>query len=135
MRGAIAPRTRLSAGTLPSSSCPTLSRNMKPLLVQVVNTSAQPVLVRDVDNPARQPFQATVFISISDGVPAGSALLDVPSGRQLVIEYVSASVQLPTGQKVQELRVEPKQGSTRLSQGSRPGGQAPSRRSGVRFFP
>ena len=85
------------------------------LHVKVVNTPTAPALVRDVDNPARQPFQPNVGITIGDGAPAGGALLDVPSGKQLVIEYVSASVQLPTGQKVRELRVATLQGSTVLS--------------------
>lgn len=43
---------------------------------------ASPILVRDLDNPARQPFQMQVT--------ADTNLVTVPTGKLLVIEYVSA---------------------------------------------
>ena len=44
------------------------------------------VLMRDADLPARQPFQATVVVTLNNfrnqGVP-------IPSGKRLVVEYVT----------------------------------------------
>src|SRR5262249_14339238 len=56
--------------------------------VSVANTPT----VRDQDNPARQPFQKTFRFT----VPVGNGvivqrLIDVPAGKRLVIEWVSAS--------------------------------------------
>src|SRR5437899_11619632 len=70
--------------------------------VNVVNTTASPVPVRDVDNPARQPFQAEAMGGFADGasttgdIPIGA----VPAGKRLVIEHVSAFGRMLPTQKV-----------------------------------
>jgi hypothetical protein len=56
--------------------------------VQVVNTA--PVPTRDADNPARQPFHATRFFSMTTGEPDQTATIPVPAGKRLIIEHVSA---------------------------------------------
>ena len=68
--------------------------------VLVANPSTDPVLVRDVDNPAPEPFQTTVLVSVSEGNAVGSESMAIPPGKQLVVEHVSAVVSLPIGQKV-----------------------------------
>jgi len=70
--------------------------------VNVVNTTASPVPVRDVDNPAKQPFQAEVVGGFADGASSTGdiTIATVPAGKRLVIEHVSAfGTMLPT-QKV-----------------------------------
>ena len=57
--------------------------------VQVGNDTNNPVLVRDVDNPALLPFTQEFFITIPDGQFQGTAKLAVDPGVRLVIEYVS----------------------------------------------
>jgi hypothetical protein len=67
-------------------------------LVQVVNTSANPVPNRDQDNPAQQPFQ---FLAQPDTRGTGQNQVEtdfnVPAGKRLVIEYVSAGIAAGTG--------------------------------------
>ena len=59
--------------------------------VNVANTTASPVPVRDVDNPARQPFHAHVTGGFADGASTtgGTLIPTVPAGKLLVIEHVS----------------------------------------------
>ena len=58
--------------------------------VQVVNGLESPVLGRDVDEPARQPFQRTALITFPAGQGTATHEFDVPATSRLVIEYVSA---------------------------------------------
>jgi len=58
------------------------------------NTASSPLYTRDVDNPARRPFQTTLCLTASFGQPASScgsttSQYAVPSDRRLVIEFVS----------------------------------------------
>ncbi len=55
--------------------------------------------VCDVDNPARQPFQAAVEISMPDGTGGQNGFVTVPANKRLVIEYASGEAFMPTGQK------------------------------------
>jgi hypothetical protein len=57
--------------------------------VTVTNPKSNPVLIRDVDNDARRPFQ----VSFSIGQ---STLPTVPAGKIFVIEYISGQVRLPS---------------------------------------
>ena len=59
--------------------------------VNVVNTPASPMPVRDVDNPARQPFQAEALGGFADGASTTGDILitTVPAGKLLLIEHVS----------------------------------------------
>jgi len=75
--------------------------------VQVGNDIAHPVPVRDVDNPARQPFQAGGFAPFSaNETNVIVNIATVPTGKRLVIEHVSVSCSLPTGQKMVEADLE-----------------------------
>src|SRR5437899_6396572 len=73
-----------------------------PTNVNVVNTTASPVPVRDVDNPARQPFQAEAVGGFADGASTTGDITigAVPAGKRLVIEYVSAFGRMLPTQKV-----------------------------------
>lgn len=70
--------------------------------VVVVNTAAEPVPARDVDNPAREPFQRFLVGQVDDGeINAGDSVsFSVPAGKRLVIEYVSLLGVVPAGQKL-----------------------------------
>lgn len=57
--------------------------------VQVGNTATNPIQVRDVDNPARQPFQKAFTVTLPAGTAFGTESFQVPAGKRLVIEYVS----------------------------------------------
>jgi len=76
-----------------------LAENIKPLLVTVVNDSTTPVPVRDIDNPARQPFQIEQIATIRNAESSWAEFVAVPIGKRLVIEYVSVFIALPAGQK------------------------------------
>ena len=65
------------------------------------NSGANPVLVRDVDNPARRPFQIMLCGGGKNGVsfcnlpvlgaPGAPSAFVVPPGQQLVLRFVSGS--------------------------------------------
>ena len=54
-----------------------------PLMAQV-----RAALVQDVDQPARAPFQATVTVNANNFT---NTAVSIPSGKRLVIDYVSLS--------------------------------------------
>jgi hypothetical protein len=54
---------------------------------------ALPLEVRDPDNPARQPVQASISCTISNRF-CTSDILTVPAGKRLVIEYASVQMQV-----------------------------------------
>jgi hypothetical protein len=58
------------------------------------------VYVRDVDNPARRPFQQELTWQNDPTQLGGGASFTVPPGKRLVIEYVSANVVISTGEVV-----------------------------------
>jgi hypothetical protein len=62
--------------------------------VQVANTAQAPVLGRDVDEPARQPFQRSGVLSFAAGETTSTVEFTVPANKRLVIEYVSAKITL-----------------------------------------
>ena len=55
-----------------------------------VAQAVQAALMRDVDNPAFQPFQAATSGRIFRGGYQSSVIAQVADGKRLVIEYVSA---------------------------------------------
>ena len=60
--------------------------------VTVGNTASSPVLVRDVDNPARHPFQKLLCSGLANFACQGAPpSFTVDSGKQLVIEFVAWS--------------------------------------------
>lgn len=67
-------------------------------LVQVANTSANPIPNRDQDNPAQQPFQVLAQPDTrGSGGTRAEQDFGVPGGKRLVIEYVSAGIAAGTG--------------------------------------
>ncbi len=64
------------------------------------NAANAPALVRDVDNPARHPYNSQVFLSWTPGNNVASADIGtVPAGKRLVLEYVAAEASIPQGQQ------------------------------------
>jgi hypothetical protein len=57
--------------------------------VKLVSSKAA-IPTRDVDQPARNPFQAKVRIDLPPGQCCENGFVDVPAGKRLVIEYASA---------------------------------------------
>src|SRR5437899_3945 len=95
--------------------------------VNVVNTTASPVPVRDVDNPARQPFQAEAMGGFADGASTTGDITigAVPAGKRLVIEYVSVFGTMLPGQKMIRASIQTEDVSIYLRispQGSNAGG-------------
>jgi hypothetical protein len=68
--------------------------------VQVVNAASGPLLVTVASTPTKRPFQARVNLQIPDGANADSKNLDIPAGKRLVIENVSALTFGPQGQSL-----------------------------------
>ena len=58
---------------------------------------ASPLIVRDLDNPARQPVQKSSFCSAGIGFGCSATIYTVPAGKRLVIEYVSMSANVAPG--------------------------------------
>jgi hypothetical protein len=70
--------------------------------VQVGNTAANPVLMRDVDRSSKTPYNAKILVPIADGQDFvfSDPSLVVPAGKRLVIKYASVDVEVPVGQVV-----------------------------------
>jgi hypothetical protein len=66
--------------------------------VQVANAASGPLAVVVTSTAVRRPFQARVNLQIADGANADSKHLDIPAGKRLVIENVSALTFGPQGQ-------------------------------------
>jgi hypothetical protein len=100
----------LSSATqaVPSPPSPTNVNVVNTPNVNVVNTTASPVPVRDVDNPARQPFEAQVMGGFADGASTTGeiSIATVPAGKRLVIEYVSVFGAMLTGQKMVSVEID-----------------------------
>src|SRR5687767_2149192 len=61
---------------------------------------ASPLMVRDLDNPARQPVQASITCHMGNPMVAcgQTVIYVVPQGKRLVIEYASMNATIPEGQ-------------------------------------
>ncbi len=71
--------------------------------VNIGNPAASPVPVRDVDNPARQPFQWPFVWSVAPGsFDEFSPFVTVPAGKRLVIETISVQA---TADVVSHIRI------------------------------
>jgi hypothetical protein len=70
-----------------------------PLFAAPGGGTVTPMLVKDVDQAARQPFQFTaMYDSVQNGENAGnSSAFTVPAGKRLVIEQVSVRLVTPGG--------------------------------------
>ena len=74
---------------------------MHALLVQVANDSTQPIPARDTENPARAAFTVQVSCAATGIVfCAGTFPFTVPLGKRMVIETVTAQLEVPSGQRV-----------------------------------
>jgi hypothetical protein len=71
--------------------------------VSVVNPTTSPVPVRDVDNAARQPFEAAFICYFAGSTFCQNTGITVPSGKQLVIEFVSIEISTETTLKAKRL--------------------------------
>jgi hypothetical protein len=61
--------------------------------------SKTPLSVRDIDEPALQPFQQEIGINLADGIGEGEApSAAVPAGKRFVVDFISAQASLPAGQ-------------------------------------
>jgi hypothetical protein len=72
------------------------------IAVTTTNVSAatiRPALVRDVDNGALEPFRVRVEIAFS-ALGQSVDLVTVPAGKRLVVEHISWSASVPTGQQI-----------------------------------
>ena len=80
------------------------SVNIDPSGNTVKIDSAAPVAVRDVDNPARQPFFYSGYQGFSDGAQSSNpfSLPPVPAGKILVVEYINFRGRMLIGQKMVE---------------------------------
>lgn len=71
--------------------------NMPTVGIDSLNNTVK--LLRDPENPARQPFAQQWDVSFPDGASGASTpYLAVPSIKSLVIEYASVNCSLPAGQ-------------------------------------
>ena len=92
----------LSASSPPSNvnvvNTPTVGIDPAKNTVQVANSASGPLAVAITNTPVRRPFQARVNLTIPDGANAASDRVNVPAGKRLVIENVSALTFGPQGQ-------------------------------------
>ena len=64
------------------------------------NTATNPLLVRDMDNPARMPYTDALSVAIGNGSSGNTFnFAMVPSGKLLVIEFVSIQAGMPSMQR------------------------------------
>ncbi len=83
--GVVAP----SAGHAQSATSSSDITAPAPQNVVITNTSANPALVRNLDEPTRRPFQQKISVDIFGGGHNGSSSVAVPIGKQLVIQHIS----------------------------------------------
>jgi len=67
--------------------------------VQVGNTPGNPVLVQNVSELKHEVFQENLFCNIENDYYC-TISFEVPKGKHLVIEYISAYAYLPIGQQI-----------------------------------
>src|ERR1043166_6788949 len=68
--------------------------------VRVSNAALGATVIRDVENGARDPVQKEVILNIANGSDfEPKNFLTVPVGKRLVIESVTAEVELPSSQR------------------------------------
>ncbi len=68
--------------------------------------TSNPVLVRDVDNPARQPFEGSTSLVVVFGqTQALGHFITVPAGKVLIVEHVSADALLAGNDRLVSLAI------------------------------
>jgi hypothetical protein len=89
--------------------------------------TTNPLPVRDVDNPARQPFQEHRTIYIADGTYSNSVdFTMVPANKREVIEFVSVLGLMPPGQSLRRVGITVGDNSLTYSIGFEPRGPCPN---------
>ena len=78
------------AGSVSVSNTPNVNIANSPT-VTLNNSAANPLMVRDVDNPARQAFQNQISFNVPQASLTCLPIATVPGGKRLVIEYASLS--------------------------------------------
>lgn len=74
------------------------------MYLAVPASGAAQTIVRDVDAPARQPFQSQLANQVlSESQPIPFVLASVPLGKRLVVEHVSLRVVVPSTMQKQSL--------------------------------
>jgi hypothetical protein len=74
-------------------------------LVQVTNTSANPVIGQDVDSPGRSPYYQTVSCYSASTNQCEAFFPAVPANMRLVVQYINSSVDTPTALQSAEFDV------------------------------
>jgi hypothetical protein len=64
-------------------------------LVQITNTSANPVINQDMDSPGRNPYYQTASC-VSNTSQCAAQFPQVPPNKRLVVQYFESSVDTPT---------------------------------------
>jgi hypothetical protein len=65
-------------------------------LVQVTNTSTNPVVNQDVDSPGRSPYYQTVGCYSSSTNQCTASFTTVPANKRLVVQFIASSIDTPT---------------------------------------
>lgn len=82
-------------------SAPILAQQSGVWNVGIRTNATTPILVRDVDNAAHQPFQASAEVDVSNGFEGENGnLATVPAGKLLIMEHIGAQGFGPSGQKM-----------------------------------
>lgn len=100
----------LLVALLIAALAPKATRGVVASLVQVANTSANPVPNRDIDNGPRQGvtlFAQTSgninFVPLLDlGDPANPTPYSVPAGKRLLVQFISGRFQTPAGAHISD---------------------------------
>lgn len=79
---------------LPVTGTVDIGNTPLPVTIAGDTTVSGTVKTQDVDNPARQPWQHKFTLPVSEGTVVTCDSADVPAGKLLVIEYVSANEDL-----------------------------------------
>ena len=95
--GTTSPASKLTVGGVIESTSGGVKFPDGTLQATAAVTATGLTSVRDVNNPARQPFQT----SLTDVPPSNQ--FKVPSGKRLVIEYVSGRIPVGLGQQLESL--------------------------------
>lgn len=81
---------------LPLPVTGTVTVNNAPTSTTIDNPATNPVLVRSVDGELREPVQFRGVTTSFTGSTGATTFVTVPADKMLVIEHVSASINLPT---------------------------------------
>lgn len=95
--GELSPASASPSSNVNVVNTPTVGIDPAKNTVQVANSASGPLAVAITNTPARRPFQARLSMTITDGANASSERLNIPVGKRLVIENVSALTFGPQG--------------------------------------